>query len=88
MKNRSRTEIISVILKTARTGTTKTKIMYVAYLSYSQLVSYLKFLDENKMMTYDEGTQTYRTTAKGIKFLDMASEISDMLAAHEDCKLK
>ncbi|HJU14501.1 MAG TPA: winged helix-turn-helix domain-containing protein [Candidatus Nitrosotalea sp.] len=87
MKNRSRTEIISVILHTARTGTTKTKIMYMAYLSYSQLVSYLKLLGENKMISYDEGAQIYRTTERGIKFLEMANEITDMLAPPEDCKL-
>ncbi len=88
MKNRSRTEIITTILKAARSGTTKTRIMYIAFLSYAQLTSYLKLLSENKMISYDEGTQIYRTTEKGLKFLDMADEISDMFTKPEDIKLK
>lgn len=86
MKNRSRTEIITTILKTSRVGTTKTRIMYVAFLSYSQLTSYLKLLSENKMISYDEGSQLYRTTEKGLKFLDMADEISDMFTKPEGLK--
>lgn len=88
MKNRSRTEIITTILKASRVGTTKTRIMYVAFLSYSQLTSYLKLLSENKMISYDEGSQLYRTTEKGLKFLDMADEISDMFTKPEGLKMK
>ena len=88
MKNRSRTEIITTILKAAMTGTTKTKIMYIAFLSYSQLTSYLKLLGENKMISYDDGLQIYRTTEKGTKFLGMADEISEMFTKSEDLKIK
>ncbi|HEY6658310.1 MAG TPA: winged helix-turn-helix domain-containing protein, partial [Nitrososphaeraceae archaeon] len=37
MKYRSRTEIVSNILDAANGGTTKTKIMYKAFISYNQL---------------------------------------------------
>ena len=37
MGNRSRTEIVGNILDAANGGTTKTKMMYIAFLSYGQL---------------------------------------------------
>ena len=47
MGNRSRTEIVAMILDAANGGTTKTKIMYFAFLSYDQLKEYLSILIEN-----------------------------------------
>ena len=46
MENRSKTEIVAMILNTANGGETKTKIMYFAFLSYTLTnISYLsKFL--------------------------------------------
>ena len=44
MKNRSRTDIIVAILDTAIGGSSKTKIMYDAYVSYAQLKEYLSIL--------------------------------------------
>jgi len=78
MKNRSRTEISSVIIESARSGATKTKIMYNAYLSHSQLVEYLKHLQQNDLITCEEGTQLYRPTEKGLKFLNMSNELNEM----------
>ena len=51
-----------MILETANGGTTKTKIMYVAFLSYNQLKEYLSILIENNLIEYLDGTQTYKTT--------------------------
>ena len=62
MKYRSRTEIVAMILEAANGGTTKTKIMYVAFLSYNQLKEYLSILIENNLIEYLDGTQTYKTT--------------------------
>ena len=78
MKNRSRIEITNMMLNSARSGATKTKIMYKAYLSYSQLVEYLKYLQQNELIIYEEGTQLYRPTEKGLKFLNMSEELSEM----------
>ena len=50
MKNRSRTEIVSMILEAANGGTTKTKMMYNAFLSYNQLREYLSVLIENNLI--------------------------------------
>ena len=46
MTYRSRTEIVAMILDAANGGTTKTKIMYNACLSYNQLKEYLTMLIE------------------------------------------
>ena len=79
MKYRSRTEIVSMILEAANGGATKTKIMYKAFLSYAQLREYLSVLIENNLLEYLDGTQTYKTTEKGLNFLTMHSEIGELL---------
>jgi predicted transcriptional regulator len=81
MKYRSRTEIISMILDSVTVGTTKTKIMYKAYLSYTQLKEYLSLLEESGMVGYESGTQIYRITDKGRKFLKLSIEIDDMVSS-------
>jgi predicted transcriptional regulator len=79
MKYRSRTEIVATILETANGGATKTKIMYSAFLSYNQLKEYLFMLIENNLIEYRDGTQTFRTTEKGLKFLKMHNAIGELL---------
>ena len=79
MKYRSRTEIVSNILQAANGGGTKTKIMYKAFLSYAQLKEYLSILMENNLIEYLEGTVTFKTTAKGLSFLDMHDEMGKLL---------
>jgi len=78
MKYRSRSDITTMILEAARSGATKTKLMYNAYLSYSQLVEYMKYLQENDLLKYEEGTQLYKPTEKGLKFLNMSNELNEM----------
>ena len=46
MENRSRTEIVAMILEAANGGISKTKIMYHDFLSYDQLKEYLSILIE------------------------------------------
>ena len=60
-------------------GVTKTKIMYKAYLSYNQLREYLSILIENNLLEYLEGTQTYKTTEKGLNLLKMHNEMAELL---------
>jgi len=79
MKNRSRTEIVSNILDAANGGATKTKIMYIAFLSYNQLKDYLSVLIENNLIEYLEGIRTFKTTEKGLNFLKMHNEIGELL---------
>jgi predicted transcriptional regulator len=86
VKYRSRTEIVAMILEAANGGATKTKIMYKAFLSYAQLREYLSVLIENTLLEYLEGSQTYKTTEKGLNFLKMHNEIGELLqtAAKEE----
>jgi predicted transcriptional regulator len=80
MKYRSRSEIIAMVLQAANKGATKTRIMYGAYLSYAQLKEYLEFLEAKNLLRYEEGTQLYRLTEKGLQFLRAFDQISDMMA--------
>jgi len=81
MKYRSRTEIASRILESAASGTTRTKIMYKAYLSYAQLKEYLPVLEEKGLLAYDKGEQIYRTTQEGLHFLNITNSLQDMMEA-------
>jgi predicted transcriptional regulator len=79
MKYRSRTEIVSNILDAANGGTTKTKIMYKAFISYNQLKEYLSVLVENNLLEYLDGIHQFKTTEKGLNFLKMHNEIGELL---------
>jgi predicted transcriptional regulator len=68
------------MLDFAREGVSKTRIMYKAYLSYTQLVEYLKYLQKNDLLTYDADTQLYRSTEKGLKFLTLSNDLSEMVS--------
>ena len=79
MKYRGRTEIVATMLEAANGRATKTKIMYSAFLSYNQLKDYLSILIENNLIECLEGTQTYKTTEKGLNFLKMNNQIGELL---------
>jgi predicted transcriptional regulator len=79
MGSRSRTEIVRDILDSANGGATKSKIMYTAFLSYIQVHEYLSVLIENHLIEYIDGTQTYKTTEKGLHFLKMYNKIRRLL---------
>ena len=70
---------MSNILNAANGGTTKTKIMYKAFLSYTQLKEYLSVLIENNLIEYIDGTHTFKTTEKGLNFLKMRNEMGELL---------
>jgi predicted transcriptional regulator len=80
MKYRSRTDIVATILDAAIGGSTKTKIMYKAYLSYAQLKEYLTILIENGLLEYEEGELKYKTTEKGLRFMRTYNEIGEMVS--------
>ncbi len=85
MKYRSNLDIFYNILQAANEsgggsdGTTQTKIMYKAFLSYMQMKGYLQTLTQNDFLSYDESTQTFKTTEKGRRFLDTYKWISDAI---------
>jgi len=75
-RRRDRHEIIAEILKTALNGKIKTHIMYRAKLSYSQINEYLPlliekgFLENTKVMRGKQRALVYRTTSKGLQFME------------------
>jgi predicted transcriptional regulator len=79
MKYRSRTELISMMLDAANGGATKTKIMYSAFLSYTQLKEYLSVLIENNLIEYLVGTHEFKTTQKGLNLLKVHNEMGELL---------
>jgi predicted transcriptional regulator len=84
MKYRSRTDIVSEILEAAQGGTSKTKIMYKAFLSYAQLKEYLAVLEENRLLEYDKGTETFKTSEKGVRFLKLYNQIGEMVSPEQE----
>jgi predicted transcriptional regulator len=83
MKHRSRLEIISLILDIASRngGATQKKILYRAYLSYQHLKEYLILLQENELIKYqEEQGRVYRTTDKGLRFLDLYNRLNEVVA--------
>jgi predicted transcriptional regulator len=84
MKTRSRIDIISQILETANGGvTTKIKIMYRANLSYAQLKGYLMTLSDKGLLLYDLDTNTFKTTEKGLKFLEFYNMLDNVIRGGE-----
>ena len=79
MKYRGRTEIVATMLEAANGRATKTKIMYSAFLSYTQLKDYLSVMIENNLLECLDGTRTFKTTEKGLNFLKMHNEIGELL---------
>jgi predicted transcriptional regulator len=80
MKYRNRTEIIARILETASgSGITKTKIMYNSLLSYPQLKEYLSLVLEKGLIEYQEEKRTYKTTYKGMRFLEIYNELNELI---------
>ncbi len=80
MKHRSKIEIITYILQAANgSGVTQTKIMYKALLSSPQMKEYLMFLIEKGLLCYDKDTRTFKTTEDGLRFLNICSQLGDMM---------
>ena len=80
-KRRDRLFIMAEILEIARNGCLKTQIMYRANLSFAQLNEYLGFLLEVGLLkqTNEGGKDVYRTSQKGVRFLQSYYRIRDLL---------
>jgi predicted transcriptional regulator len=83
LTNRSKTEIVCQILETANgggdDGATKTKLMYKVFLSSDQLQEYLMLLIESDLLSYDSTMRTFKTTEKGLMFLQAYNQIDQIL---------
>jgi len=81
MKYRDRKEIIALILTSASrmNGVLKTKIMYEAFVSFSQLEEYIALLLRNGLLEHDELKKTYKTTEKGLRLLELYNSLPEIV---------
>jgi predicted transcriptional regulator len=52
-----------------------TVMMYNSLLNHPRLKEYWSALTEQGLLVYDDITQTFKTTEKGLKFLEVFSEL-------------
>lgn len=82
MKNRSRPDIIAIILEAANGGITKTKLLTRANLTSGQLKQYLGVLVEKKLLLEladeDKKHVAYRTTERGMRYLSIYSSLKSV----------
>ncbi len=85
-KRRDKLFIIAEILEIAKEGTLKTQIMYRANLSFTQLNEYIEFMLKIDLLsrTNINGKYTYRSTDKGLNFLQRYVELTELLKTDED----
>jgi len=86
-QRRSNIEIIADMLKVGENGAGKTRIMYNANLSYSQIQKYLGFLVSHGFINKIEmgnPAVTYKVTDSGLKLLNTISNILEMLGLNDD----
>ena len=80
MKYRSNIEVMAQILQVANGGNaSKTKILYQALLSSNQLKEHLVRLTEKDLLRYDGNTRTFKTTERGLRFLQIYCHIENMI---------
>lgn len=80
IKHRSRADIIARILQSANgQQITKTRMLYGAFLSHEQLQYYLHILIEKGLIEHQKETGTYRTTEKGIRFLELYEKMDELV---------
>src|SRR5579872_6497086 len=86
MKYRSNTEIIDTMLRSIKSGATKTSIMYRAYMSYAQLKEYLKLLESRGMITFETESQLYHITEKGVRFMNAYDKINELVPSAAEAR--
>ena len=57
----------------------KSQIMYKAFLSYAQTREYIETLTDGGLLSYELTSQTFKLTEEGMRFLRIYDEIDDMI---------
>ena len=86
-QRRSNIEIIAEMLKVGENGAGKTKIMYNANLSYTQIQKYLGFLMGQgfiNKMELGNPSVTYQVSENGLKLLESINSLMEMLGLLDD----
>lgn len=89
--NRSPTEITIQILEVVNgyhddnnnEGLTQTTLMSKLFLSHEQMKEYLMLLIEDDLLSYDSTMSTFKTTEKGLTFLQSYNKIDQILKEHK-----
>ena len=85
-RRRSNIEIIADMLRAGENGAGKTRIMYSANMSYSQIQKYLSFLIAQGFIDKVEADNTkitYQVTDHGLKLLKLINSLTGMLGLNE-----
>ena len=84
-RGRDRLYIIAEILAITKDGSLKTQVMYRANLSFKQLNDYLSFLLKRELIEVIEKNKKniYKTTPKGIRYLENYEGILNLLMRQE-----
>ena len=84
-ERRDRLKIFAEIMEAAKGTQIKTRIMYQANLSFSQVNDYLSFLTEMCFIrVYEENKKKlYETTAKGNSYIENYMEMANLLQPQE-----
>jgi predicted transcriptional regulator len=77
MKYKSKFDFIAGTLQPARSGAKKTHIMHNNFTSPPQNQKYIDLALSTGLLTCD-GEGIYRTTEKGLKFLDLYEKIKEL----------
>jgi predicted transcriptional regulator len=69
------------ILKVAKQGTSKTRIMYNVNLSFKGVNQYLRFMMENELLlkTHDDYKSVYYASEKGLTFIGSYTQLVQLL---------
>ncbi len=89
-RRRSDIEIMADMLEIGENGAGKTKIMYNANMSYSQIQKYLGFLMGQGFidkMEMGNPSVTYQVTDSGLKLLQLISSLKEMLGLDDSDSL-
>jgi predicted transcriptional regulator len=80
-ERRDRLHILAEIMETTRESQLKTRIMYKANLSFSQVNEYLSFLTRMGFIRLhvEKGKKLYKTTTKGRLYIENYMEMSNLL---------
>ena len=89
--NRSPTEITIQILEVVNgyddgnnnEGLTQTTLVSKLFLSHEQMKEYLMLLIEDDLLSYDSTMRTFKTTEKGLTFLQSYNKIDQILKEHD-----
>ena len=80
-KKRDQLDIVNAILKVAKKGASKTRIMYNANLSFKGVTQYLSFMVENELLlkTREDYKPVYYASEKGLAFLSSYTQLVQLL---------